>query len=38
MVGILWYLNITIRLSSNSGQSQVHFGIKFIFVGACVAK
>ena len=27
-----------ILLLSNSGQSQLHFGTKFILVGACVAK
>ena len=27
-----------ILLLSNSGQSQLHFGTKFILAGACVAK
>ena len=27
-----------IFLLSNSGQSQLHFSTKFIFLGACVAK
>ena len=37
---VVWYFNITTKffifLSSNSGQSQLDFGIQFILIGACV--
>ena len=32
------HIKAFIFLVSNSGQSQLHYGTKFILVGACVAK